>query len=36
LDKKNNAQAIKLFKEVLTRFSGFEPAERNLKKLGAA
>ena len=36
MDKKNNAQAIKLLKEVTTRFPGFEPAERNLKKLGAA
>jgi TolB-like protein len=36
MDKKNNAQAIKLLKEVLTKFNGFEPAERNLKKLGAA
>jgi TolB-like protein len=36
MDKKNNTQAIKLLKEVLTRFEHFEPAERNLKKLGAA
>jgi TolB-like protein len=36
MDKKNNAQAIKLLKEVWARFPGFEPAERNLKKLGAA
>lgn len=36
MDKKNNAQAIKLLKQVLAQFNGFEPAERNLKKLGAA
>lgn len=36
MDKKNNAEAIKLLKQVLANFSGFEPAERNLKKLGAA
>ena len=29
------AQAIKLLKQVTDKFPGFEPAERNLKKLGA-
>src|SRR6185436_9805632 len=36
MDKKNNAEAIKLFKQVLKDFPGFKPAERNLQKLGAA
>ena len=36
MDAKDNAKAIALFKQVLDRFPGFEPAERNLKKLGAA
>jgi TolB-like protein len=36
MDAKDNAKAIALFKQVLDRFQGFEPAERNLKKLGAA
>ena len=35
MDKKNNAKAIALLKDVLKQFPGFEPAERNLKKLGA-
>lgn len=35
MDKKNNARAITLLKDVLKQFPGFEPAERNLKKLGA-
>jgi len=36
MDAKDNAKAIALFKQVLDRFKGFEPAERNLQKLGAA
>ena len=36
MDKKNNAEAIKLLKQVTAQFPGFEPAERNLKKLGAS
>ena len=36
MDAKDNAKAISLFKQVLDRFKGFEPAERNLQKLGAA
>ena len=36
VDAKDNAKAIALFKQVLDRFPGFEPAERNLKKLGTA
>jgi TolB-like protein len=36
MDAKDNPKAIALFKQVLDRFQGFEPAERNLKKLGAA
>lgn len=36
MDKKNNTKAIALFKEVLAKFPSFEPAERNLRKLGAA
>ncbi|HEY9225294.1 MAG TPA: hypothetical protein VIP11_01520, partial [Gemmatimonadaceae bacterium] len=35
MDKKNNAAAIKLLNQVKEKFPGFEPAERNLKKLGA-
>jgi TolB-like protein len=34
MDKKNNAKAKELFNQVLVKFPGFEPAERNLKKLG--
>lgn len=36
MDKKNNTKAIGLFKDVLAKFPGFEPAERNLRKLTAA
>lgn len=36
MDKKNNAKAVELLKEVLAKFPSFEPAERNLRKLGAA
>jgi TolB-like protein len=36
MDKKNNAEAIKLLKQVKANFPGFEPVERNLAKLGAA
>jgi TolB-like protein len=34
MDKKNNAKAKELFNQVLKAFPSFEPAERNLKKLG--
>jgi len=34
MDKKNNAKAKVLFKEVLAQFPTFEPASRNLEKLG--
>ena len=33
MDKKNNAKAKELLSQVLKAFPGFEPAERNLKKL---
>jgi TolB-like protein len=33
VDKKNNAKAITLFKQVLTKYQGFEPAQRQLDKL---
>jgi TolB-like protein len=33
MDKKNNAKAKELLGQVLKAFPGFEPAERNLKKL---
>jgi TolB-like protein len=33
MDKKNTAQAKKLFKQVLDKFPGFEPAQRNYDKL---
>lgn len=36
MDKKNNAKAKELLTQVLKAFPGFEPAERNLKKLSAA
>ncbi len=36
MDRKNNAEAIKLLKQVKASFPGFEPADRNLAKLGAA
>ena len=36
MDAKDNTKAIALLKQVLDRFQGFEPAERNLKRLGAA
>jgi TolB-like protein len=36
MDAKDNAKAIALFKQVLTKFENFEPAQRNLEKLGAA
>src|SRR5262249_47800016 len=36
MDAKHNEKASALFKQVLDKFKGFEPAERNLKKLGAA
>jgi len=36
MDAKDNAKAIALFKQVLAKFEKFEPAQRNLEKLGAA
>jgi TolB-like protein len=33
VDRKNNAKAITLFKQVLTKYQGFEPAQRQLDKL---
>jgi TolB-like protein len=36
MDAKDNTKAIALLKQVLDKFRGFEPAERNLKRLGAA
>jgi len=36
MDKKNNAKAKELLTQVLKAFPGFEPAERNLKKLSPA
>jgi TolB-like protein len=36
MDKKNNAKAISLLKQVAAANPDFEPAQRNLKKLGAA
>jgi TolA-binding protein len=34
-DKKNNTKAIELFKQVVDRYPRFEPAEEQLRKLGA-
>jgi TolB-like protein len=36
MDKGNKAEAIKLLKQVENEIPGFEPVQRNLKKLGAA
>jgi len=36
MDAKDNTKAIALFKQVLAKFENFEPAQRNLEKLGAA
>jgi TolB-like protein len=33
VDKKNKAKAIELFKQVLAKYEGFEPAQRQLDKL---
>jgi TolB-like protein len=33
MDKKNNAKAIALLTQVLEKYNGFEPAQRNLNKL---
>ena len=33
MDRKNSAKAAELFKQVLTKFPDFEPAQRNLDKL---
>ena len=35
MDKKNKASAITLLKEVAAKYPEFEPAQRNLKNLGA-
>ncbi len=36
MDKKNTAKAVELFRQVRAKFPTFEPAKRNLEKLGAA
>jgi outer membrane protein assembly factor BamD (BamD/ComL family) len=35
MDKKNNAKAAELFKEVVAKFPGFEPAQNHLAELKA-